>query len=366
MKIESILQQLIQIFSVSGNEQKIQEWIYAYIAQLGQKPKWVGPNVVCHIAGKDRSKALIFNGHVDTVSPGDEKAWEHGPFSGKMVDGKIYGLGSSDMKSGVAVMLKLLEIYSKIQSPVDLWFCFVVREETDGSGTKKVMEWFGQQHQKQYKTIAGIIPEPTNLKKIEIAHKGNIFLKVTIKGDGGHGSTPEKIKLHAISKMHKVAKDLTSLVNSWQKKYKDDVLGIPTIAWTSIQAGDEASPNKIADTCTATFDIRTTPQIHEKALHLIHKRFSSASVKIKVLYPPLPCGYTDKAEHIVQVAKQVTHLPVGKTPGATDLLFFTKAGIPGIIIGPGEKELEHQVNEYVYLSKIEKCIKFMEEIINEF
>lgn len=366
MKLEHLLQQLISIPSFSGNEGEIQKWIFQYLVDIKLQPEWVGPNVVVKIQGKDSMKALIFNGHVDTVSPGDKASWIYNPYSGKLVHGKLYGLGSTDMKSGIAVMLALCLEYAKKQPNCNLWFHFVVKEETDGSGTGEVMQWFGKNHKRRYKTLAGIIAEPTNISEIVIAHKGNIFLKVTVKGDGGHGSTPEKIKLHAISKMHKVAKDLSALVKSWEKKYRDEILGIPTIAWTSIQAGNMESPNKIADTCIATFDIRTTPQIHEKALDLIKQAVALDNTEIEALYAPLPCGYTDKKEHIVKIAQQITHLPTDKTPGATDLLFFTAQHIPAVILGPGEKTMEHTVNEYVYLSKVEKCLKIFQQIIENF
>lgn len=365
MNTLKILQQLIQIPSVSGQEQNIQEWIYQFIVSNGLKPEWVGPNVVVKIPGKESTKALIFNGHVDTVTPGEENSWQYSPFAPEIVDGKVYGLGSTDMKSGIAVMLKLIEKHSLIGPKYDLWFHFVVKEEVDGSGTEQVMRWFGKYHQRKYQELSAIIPEPTNLKVIEIAHKGNIFLKVTVKGDGGHGSTPEKIKLHAITKMHKVAKELNALVKSWQKEYRDEVLGVPTLAWTSIQAGDLESPNKIGDTAVATFDLRTTPLVHEKALVLLQK-LQSKNISIEAVYLPLPCGYTSPDAKIVRLTQQLIGLPLGKTPGSTDLLFFTKAGIPGIILGPGEKEKEHMTDEYVYMSKLEKSLEMFQAIIGNF
>lgn len=361
MSIKQLIQQLIQIPSVSGNEKDIQQWIFDYLIGLKLVPQWIGENVVVKISGKDSSKALIFNGHVDTVNPGDTKNWNHDPFSGEIIDGKVYGLGASDMKGAVAVMLALAQEWSLTQPPCDLWFHFVVHEETDGSGTEEVMKWFTKHF--HYQKLAGIIAEATGLKVIDIAHKGNIFLKVTVQGDGGHGSTPEKVKLHAISKMYKVAKDLKAIVGSWQKEYSDKVLGSPTIVLTSIHAGNETSPNKIADVCTATLDLRTTPKIHDKALELLKKACGSQFVTIKTLYSPLPSGHTNGKEAIVMLTQKVTGLPTGKNMSSTDLLFFTKAGIPAIILGPGEKFLEHTANEYVYLSKVEKCLEIYKEII---
>jgi len=80
----------------------------------------------------------------------------------------------------------------------------------------------------------------------------------------------------------------------------------------------------------------------------------------------LPCGYTAENEHIVQLVKQITGLPITSTPGSTDMLFFTALGIPAIIVGPGEKSVEHKANEFVELDKIEKTITYMNAIIERF
>lgn len=366
MTLQDILQKLIQIPSVSGQEEEVQEWIYDYLISLKLKPEWIGPNVVCKIPGVDSSRALIFNGHVDTVNPGDEKSWEYGSLSGKIVDGKMYGLGTTDMKSGDAVMLKLIEKYSLTQPPCAIWFHFVIKEETDGSGTGEVMKWFAKYHQKQYKTLAGVIGEATENKEIRIAHKGNIFLKVTTVGDTGHGAAPEKIKTHAISKMYKIAKELQAIVASWQKKYADKLLGIPTIAWTSVQGGSATSPNKIADTCVATFDLRTTPQVHEKALELIKKAFAHKKVTIETMYEPLPYGYTNPDEDIVKITQQRTKAKISVSKGSTDLLFFTALKIPAIIFGPGTLGQGHMRNEYIKIKDLDKCLEVYEKIVEKF
>lgn len=366
MELITILQKLISIPSVSGQEKEIEQWIYDYLVSLKLHPEWVGPNVVVKISGKDSTKALIFNGHVDTVSPGEISTWQYGPWNPTIVDGKMYGLGTTDMKSGVAVILKLVEKYSLIQPDYDLWFCFVVREETDGSGTGEVMKWFAKHHQKKYKALAGVIGEATENKEIRIAHKGNIFLKVTTHGDTGHGSAPEKIKVHALSKMQKVAKDLNALVASWQKKYGDKLLGVPTVAWTSVQGGDATSPNKIADKCVATFDVRTTPQVHEKALALIQKAFAHKKVTIETMYHPLPYGYTSPEEHIVKLTQGITKAKISISKGSNDILFFTAAKIPAIVFGPGTLGQGHVVNEQVKIEDLEKCFEIYQKIIQNF
>jgi succinyl-diaminopimelate desuccinylase len=362
-----IAQQLVQTPSISGKEEEIQKFIFEFLKNLKLSPRYVGPNVVCKINGKDKTKALIFNGHVDTVSPGNIKMWNHEPFSGDIVDNKLFGLGSSDMKSGVACLLELAKYYATKQPAKDLWFHFVVKEETDGSGTKEVMQWFSKNYKNQYQDIAGVIAEPTNFKKIEIAHKGNIFLKITTYGDGGHGSEPEKIKKNAVLEMYKIATRLKLLVDDWSKIYNNDLLGFPTVSLlTSIVSGDLKNPNKVADSCTATFDIRYIPEMEGIILKLLQKELVTPFVKVESVYPPVASGYTSCNEKIVILSQKISGLQVGVTPGSTDLVFFTKEGIPAIILGPGNKEKEHQIDEYCNIKNLGRTLKVYKKIISIF
>src|SRR5689334_17674936 len=107
MNAQQILQKLISTSSISGHEAEIQTWIYTYLQGLGYTPEHVQENVICKINGADNTKAIIVNGHVDTVDAGDLQAWEVPPLAGEIIDGRIYGLGASDMKSGIAVILLL-------------------------------------------------------------------------------------------------------------------------------------------------------------------------------------------------------------------------------------------------------------------
>lgn len=367
MKTIKILQQLIQIPSVSGEEGDILKWIFTYISELGFKPEWVGSNVVLKIGGKDSSKCLIFNGHVDTVPAGDESLWQHPPFAGEIQRGKLYGLGASDMKSGDALMLSLIEKYSKEVPSIDLWFHFVIQEETDGAGTGEVMQWFHKNHQREYKQVGGIIGEATGNQDVRIGHKGNIFLKVTTKGQSGHGSKPHQVKHHAVADMYEIAGKLEALVKGWTQEHTDELLGSPSIAlFTSFSAGSLQSPNKIPDTAIATFDIRTTPSIHYKAVDIIKDMLAGKRVNIDLAYEPLPYGYTNKDEYIIKVAQKVTKLPLGVNVGSNDLLFFTKYSIACIILGPGTPKNAHSQDEFIEIENLDIYFDYYIKIIEEF
>lgn len=334
MDTKELLQKLISINSVSRNEEKIQKFIFKYIKLFKFKPFYVAKNVAVKIKGKDSSSALIFDSHVDTVSAGNLALWDNGPFSGVMKMGNVYGLGASDEKAAVAVLLKLVEYFSKQKPDCDLWIIFVVNEEVDGLGTKEFIKY---------------------------------FVKITVFGDSGHGSQPEKVKKQAIKGIYKVIKKLEAESKNW-KKYKNDILGLPTISLTSISGGDISCPNKFADSCVAVFDVRTTPEVHKKILDLIKKVVNQvdSGAKVEYLYPPAPYGFTDQNLEIVKIAEDVTNAEIGTSFGSNDMCFFTEMGIPAIVLGPGESDIIHKSNEWVSLKDIDKCVEIYKEIIQKY
>ena len=288
-----MLKNLIQIKSTSGGEADIQKYIFDYLSALHLNPIYIGGNVVAKIIGKSSKIALIFNAHVDTVPPGDLSKWKHDPYVVTIYKGKIYGLGASDEKATVEIQLQLAKYFSSQMPGCDIWLTFVEGEETDGHGTKLFLDWFSEKYMDSYNQTSAILGEPTGLKKIEIAHKGNLFLSVTTFGKSGHGSAPHKPSENAVLNMYEVINNLTSLSKSWQYKYINKVLGYPSIALaTSIIAGDPKVPNKYPDSCTATFDVRTVPEMNDRALSEIKSIVKMKDVEFKCLYQPIGCGYT--------------------------------------------------------------------------
>lgn len=366
MNLLEIIKSLISVDSVSGNEVAIQKKILEILRE-GSKTIEVGKNILVRIPGQNRSKAIIFNAHMDTVAVGNVKAWKVNPFAGKIIDGKIYGLGACDDKGAVASLLLLAEKFITRHPACDVWLMFVVKEELDGSGTEEALNWFKNNYQSHYRELAAVIGEPTELNKIEIGHRGNIFLKITTYGETGHASRPIVSKKHAVEKMYEISSKLKKLVKLWQNKFSDSILGMPTIGvLTSIVAGNADSPNKFPDTCTATFDVRTTPALHHKALNLIKSAIGSQTY-VGLVCPPVPCGYTSPDETIVKVFKEVTEAKVGIFPmGSCDMPFFTESGIPTVIFGPGDPRLAHKENEYCEVKQIEDCVEIYSSVIAEF
>jgi acetylornithine deacetylase/succinyl-diaminopimelate desuccinylase-like protein len=362
-----LLSSLVRIESVSGNEKNLAVFVMKHLTSIGLQPFFQGENVVVHIEGKQRNNAVIFNAHMDTVSAGSLSSWHYPPVgkdAGVCIDNKLYGLGASDDKAGVASLLLLAKELAEQQPASDVWLTFVVKEETDGSGTRSFIQWFKDEGWlKKYQSISGIICEPTDLEEIKIGHRGNIFVKVTVHGDGGHGARPHLVKINAIEETYKVIQKLKTVDSLWAEQYRHPVLGQPSLAVTTISGGDPSSPNKFADSCALTLDIRTTPRLHHQTLSLLKQELSEFKASLEIPYQPASFGNTDPDAAIVKKAKKLTKAKLTINVATNDLCFFTEVNIPGIIFGPGANTTIHKPNEYCEVADVQKAAEIYRQLI---
>ena len=364
--MSNLLQKLIQIASFSGQEQKLAQFIMAYCKKKGIPAFLHGGNVVIHIKGKDSHKALIFNAHLDTVGPGNMSKWRYppyGPLAGKIINGKIYGLGSSDDKAAIAALLMV----SKTGKPkVDLWLTFVTSEETDGSGTATFLDWFtGSKYYKKYSKISAIIGEPTGLEAIETGHRGNAFISLKTHGCSGHGAIIYKRHELAVEKMLFAIRKIKKSFKKWKVRYRDPILEFPGMNIISIKT-DQSSPNQIPENCVVDFDFRTTPAFHENLEELI-KGVIGPEIQFSFIKSPQPPAVVLKSSRIMAICKKVLpEVPLQISLGSTDLSQFSQKGIDVIVFGPGEKEVIHKENEYCILDKVAKSVSIYKSIIEEF
>ncbi|PIU74173.1 hypothetical protein COS77_02970 [Candidatus Roizmanbacteria bacterium CG06_land_8_20_14_3_00_34_14] len=361
------LKQLIQIKSYSGQEKELADFIMAFCQKNNMPAENQDENIIIkYLVGS--KKCLIFNAHLDTVKEGSISSWTYPPFgkkAGIIKDGKMFGLGSSDDKGGITSLLLLALEFKNKKTPIDLFFTFVVNEEIDGSGTESFVNYFIDKFAKNYNDVSVIIAEPTNCKKIEIGHRGNIFLKLTTTGNSGHSSNPEKITTKSIEKMIKIVSKIKKLEKELQMFYFDDVLGYPTICLTGFNTS-KSSINKIPSECNTTWDIRTTPLLHDKFINILGKKLGK-DAEIELIGKPVSYGLTEKNSKIVNLFKKiVTDLEITISHSSNDSAFFTNIGIPAITFGPGNKEVIHQENEFVELENIKKSLSVYKNLINNY
>ena len=373
MNHEQLLKDLVGIKSYSGEEGEARNYIKGWLKERQVEVAAQAGNLVVHLEGRDKTRAFIFNSHMDTVSAGDQP-WKYGPWTPTREDDKIVGLGASDMKSGLTASLLLAEQISRLGvPPVDMWFTYVVNEEVDGAGTKSFMDWFKDEgYLRGYTDMAAIFTEPTGLSELEHGHRGNIFLRVKTTGDSGHASRPGNIKRHAVREMIAFADALKVQMEKWREGFTSDIFTPPSDGeMTSIHAGvvpgtlRAASPNKFPSVCTATFDIRTTPEFHAVAWDRLQELGANLGATIEQEADPAPAGYTDPSERIVQISSNAMGEPeLTVSQGSADLGFLTAQGIKAVIFGPGEKDQAHKTDEYCYPAKIPTAVDIYQEVVN--
>jgi succinyl-diaminopimelate desuccinylase len=348
-----------------GNEKLAADWLAAQLERQGFSPRVddLGghrANIVAVLHGTGEKPALVFNGHLDVVPVGDTP-WTHDPFAGVCENGRLYGRGSSDMKSGLMAMVMAVQALKQagVRLKGDLILSGVADEETGALGAKAWVEAGGL-----HGVGAIVIGEPTNLE-VYIAEKGACWLELTTYGKTAHGSMPD-LGINAVMHMTTALHALTRLSLPFQPHALFDK---PTMNVGTIVGGNKT--NVVPDRCTATIDLRTLPGMrHEDVLQEIRQTLDGLreavpqfAYEMRVIAeraavasdPHAPIVETALAILAVQGRRETPKA----TPGfATDASVFQPAsGAPFLIFGPGIPQLAHQPNEYVeidtYLHSIE-------------
>lgn len=352
-------------------EKEVARLIFNKLKEFGLKPKFVSalpnrPNVVCSLKKKGK-QTLIFNGHMDTAPVKDESKWKYKPFSAKIIDNKLYGRGSLDMKSSLAAMVFAMKVLSKFKLRGNLIFTAVVDEEPGACseiGTKYLLK-------RGIRGNACIIGEP-GTDKICIGCKGGYRLKIIVKGKPVHtGSGSWERKEKGINAVTKMAKILLALENL-KLKYKQVKIfkgRKPVITPGTLIKGGTAI-NIVPDYCEATIDIRLMPGqtkegVKKEILNCI-KKLKQKDPQIKTEIQDLmftPSVYISKNEKIVKDLEENSNFVLGRKPEIgsagpwNDAHFFIEKGIPTVAgFGP-DGENAHAVNEFVCIDSIIQVCK---------
>ena len=313
---------------------------------------------------KKKKKEILFVCHADTVPAGNLKNWDGGPFSADMIDGKIYGRGASDMKSGIAAVISALKLLKDTQPKNTITFLLTADEECYGMG----VEIFTKPSYKLDPDII-FIPEPTE-NHIAIAEKGTLWLELTTKGKSGHASKPEQGK-NAVLLMTTL---LEQLDFSHFLQEEHDLLGRFSACVTTIRGGNKI--NVIPDSCSATIDIRFLPgQKVEQIITFISsqankttkdKKFDKIEIKSLLQREAIENAPLDlKIENAIKTVKKIKEDAI-----VSGVSYFTDAAVlvshfraPFFICGPGKVETMHTNNEYVSVNKLIESFEIYQALI---
>lgn len=306
---------------------------------------------------------LLLSGHSDTV-PFDEGRWQSDPFTLKQQDGKLFGLGTCDMKGFFAFVLEALKTIplDKLQKP--LYILATADEETSMAGAR----FFAQQQ--LIKPDMAIIGEPTELVPIA-KHKGHIVQSLKVEGKSGHSSDPEK-GVNAIEIIYQAIGQLIDLQTQLKSKYVDDAFSVPYVTMNlgHIHGGD--GENRICGHCKLNFDLRAVPELSdEQALALIDEALAPVYAKypnrlnLELMYPTAPAFACKDEQNILELAEKLTGNKFASANYATEAPFINELGCDTIVLGPGSINQAHQPDEFMSLDYVNPTVSVLQQMINK-
>jgi acetylornithine deacetylase/succinyl-diaminopimelate desuccinylase family protein len=352
-------------------------------------------NLVGIWRGKGKGRSLLLNGHVDVVPSGPLERWTvAGPWSGEIIDGKIYGRGSTDMKGGLAAAVIAMKAVLKAgyRPKGDVFLQCVVGEEHHETyaGTGSALE-------RGYKADAAIVCEtstPPIKLSINIASPGLVVMHVKVKGKAAHiamrdeliraGGLGAAVGVSAIDKAFLLYQSLLKLEEEWGQTKRHPAYTRPghfVIFPEAIQGGDIMAAS-IPEECSMTYIIWHPPQdtaesvAEEIQAHIA--RFVQTDPWLREnppeVYVPLfsqPSFETSPDEPICKAAAAASEAVFCKSASLygsafdCDAGWIRKAGIPTIVVGPGNPELAHSFNECVDIQDVLDAAKLYAMIIVE-
>lgn len=362
-ELVTLTQELVRIPSVSGEEKNVQQYVRSKLEEMRFDVRVFAkdanrPNLLGRLG---RGKDILFIGHVDNIPAGNVENWHYPPYSGRISNGRIFGRGVADMKSGLAAMMiavKALTHSSLLNGSFSI--AAVVDEEVESEyGMKYLAE------NRSLSADAAIFGEPS-FPDVVVKLKGGVWLKITTFGESVGSGWPEQ-GINAVTKMSKILLELEGLDLG---NFSDPLLGRPTIAaGTTIRGGEIL--HSIPDKCESTVEIYTVPglktsDVRSKVKQVIeHLKESDSKLdySIETLFETDPCETNPNEKIYRNLQSSIATIfgseaiPIG-IPSVGDARFMRDLGIPSVIAyGPGEKGKGHVMNESVSIDSLVNVAK---------
>lgn len=368
----ALTQQLVRINSTNPGEfeYKLADFISDWFSKTGaevtrNEVKDGRCNIVARLKGKVSSPALVYICHMDTVPVGD--GWDYEPLAAEIIDGKMYGRGTCDMKSGLASGMIAFRNIAAMGKELERDFVFIASmdEEDIMLGADQLIK-DGIVSAQDYVLDA----EPTN-GAIKVAHKGKTWFRLDAKGVACHASTPEKGS-DAVAAMSEV---ICAINRRLSELPVHDELGPCAATFGIIKGG--LNLNIVPGDCYCTIDMRLTPPTtNEQSIKLVEDAIAEGCARV----PGTSCEYTvlaqrpavekDDDSYLLKMLKAATaevtgeEAPVDFFPGYTDtaVIAATTGNRNCMSYGPGDLFYAHKPNEFVEVDDIVRCTAVMTKL----
>ncbi len=338
----ALLQQLIAIPSFSREEQTVADFLERFIEIKGYVVSRKENNIWMLSTGFDSSRpTILLNSHLDTVKP--VSGWTREPFSPKMDNGKLFGLGSNDAGASVVSLLHAFFCLTSKQQSYNLIFAASGEEEISGSnGIESLLKELP-------KIDFAIVGEPTGMN-LAVAEKGLMVLECISTGIAGHAARNEGE--NAIYKAMNVV--------SWFQNYRfdktSDLLGEVKMTVTQINAGTQH--NVVPDKCTFVVDVRsnemyTNEEILEEIRSKVDCQVIARSTRLGSTATPL--------NHPIVNRGQELNRTLFGSPTLSDQALMP---FPTLKMGPGESSRSHTADEFILETEINEAINIYIQLLD--
>ena len=333
--VVTLTEQLVDIESVSGNEEAIADAVEARLRALPHlEVSRHGNNVVAR-TDQGRAERVVIAGHLDTVPVNDN-------LPARRDEKDLHGLGSCDMKGGVAVALRIAATMPVTNR--DITFLFYDCEEVEAE--RNGLKLLGDRHPELLRADFAILMEPSDAV-VEAGCQGTMRADVTTRGERAHTARSWK----GVNAIHRAAEVLERL-NAYQPRR-------PVIDGLEYHEGLNAvfirggvAGNVLPDSCTVSVNYRFAPdRSEEEAAAHLREVFEGFELEITDSAPAaLPgLGVPAAAAFLEAVGGEAN-----PKFGWTDVARFSALGIPAVNFGPGDPHLAHKQDEHVPLEHLER------------
>jgi len=339
-KLVEHLLHLIKIPSPTGSEEKIADFIHNFSSKFYPNNRIVRHNnsLIVYDDIKPSKQTIALVGHLDTV-PGEND------FAGQIINDRLYGLGASDMKGGLAVMMGLMEYFSQNPSKFNLIYVFYEKEE--GPYLDNGLEPLLIDYDIIHKADLAVILEPTN-NKIQVGCLGTLHASIIFEGKRAHSARPWQGE----NAIHKASDFLKRLADYGIHEYQFGgmkYLEVMNATMVEFSGGRNIIPDKFIINLNYRFAPgKTIRQAKEDVLRIVD---GEAKVEFTDLCPSgNVCLYNPVLSQLIEKH----NLPVEAKQAWTDVARLSLHGVDAVNFGPGDPAQAHQKNEYIPIPNLLK------------
>ncbi|MGE0331551.1 MAG: acetylornithine deacetylase [Ramlibacter sp.] len=317
--------------------------------------------------GEGKPAGIILSGHTDTV-PWDGQDWSVDPLSATVKDARLYGRGSADMKSFIAIALAHAPLFLASEAPFAVHFAFSYDEEVGCFGVRDLI---ADMRDAGIAPLACIVGEPTSMVPA-IAHKGVYRYRCCVRGKEAHSSlTPHSV--NAIEMAARVVGKVRDMGEAFERdEPRYDGFDVPFSTTSVGQFHGGIADNVVPRDAEFRYEFRDLPTAdaramqaevvaHARALEPAMKRVApDAGFSFETICE-IPSFLGSPGDAVTRLAQRLSGEP-GTTLVAfgTEAGLFKQSGIPTVVCGPGSINQAHQPDEFVSLEQLARCEAFMQ------